>query len=107
MILYCSEHGYNIKDPNDIFFNDICSIFYSNNKRDVSLEYRRKYFYFPNYERIILNETLIKEIFPDIKRNSIFSCFKHHLPIKIIPFNLALYIVTILFFIQMTFFFPF
>ena len=105
MIQYCSKQGYNIKDRNDIFFNDICSIFYSKNKRDISLEYRRKYFYFPNYKRIIFNETLIKEIFPDIKRNNIFSCFKHHLSIKTIPFNLALYIITILFFMQMTSFF--
>ena len=102
MIKYCLDQGYNIQDPNDIFFNDICSIFYSKNKKDVSLEYRRKYYYYPNYEKNIMNETTIEKIFPNFKRNSIFSCFKHHLTIKLIPFNLALYIITILFFMQMT-----
>jgi len=101
-INYCSDQGYNIKDPNDNFFNDICSIFYSKNKKDVSLEYRRKYFYYPNYEQNILNETLIEEIFPKVKRNSIFSCFKHHFNIKVAVFNLSLYVIGIIFWMQLT-----
>ena len=102
IINYCSDQGYDIKDPNDNFFNDICSIFYSKNKKDVSLEYRRKYFYYVNYKQTILNDSLIEEVFPQVKRNSIFSCFKHHFKVKVVVSNLALYIITIIFWMQLT-----
>ena len=102
IINYCSEQGYDIKDPNDTFFNDICSIFYSKNKKDVSLEYRRKYFYYSNYKQTILNDSSIEEVFPEVKRNIIFSCFKHHFKVKVVVSNLSLYIITIIFWMQLT-----
>lgn len=103
IIDYCLEQNYNISEPKDDFFNDICSVFYSNNKRDISLEYRRKYYYYPNYERrIILNETLLKEEFPNIKRDNIFACFNHYWDINIIIYNLIFFITVIIFLFQMT-----
>lgn len=107
-INHCFYQGYNITDPNDIFFSDICSVFYPKNKKDVSLEYRRKYYYYPDYNQsnpIVLNETTSNERFPEIKRNNIFSCFKHHLSLNIIIYNIPLYIIIILFIIQIVSFF--
>ena len=104
IIEYCSEQDYNITNPNDKFFNDICSVFYSKTKKDVSLEYRRKYYYYTNSNestQILLNETEINEEFPDIKRNNIFFCFKHHLSFWIIIYNISLYIIILIFLIQM------
>ena len=104
IINYCSEQEYNITDPNDNFFNDICSIFYSNTKRDVSLEYRRKYYYYytnsNESSQILLNKTELEETFPEIKRNNIYSCFKHHFSPKIMVYNISLYIITFIFIIQ-------
>ena len=104
IINYCSEQDYNITNINDKFFSDICSIFYSNTKRDVSLEYRRKYYYYNTDSNlsihILLNETEIEETFPPIKRNNIYSCFKHHFSPMIIVYNISLYIVTTIFIIQ-------
>ena len=103
IIDYCLEQNYNISDVKDDFFNDICSIFYSKNKRDITLEYRRKYYYYPNYERkIILNETLLKEEFPNIKRDSIFSCFNHYWSLNIIINNLIFFVTIIIFLFQIT-----
>ena len=97
IIKYCSKQGYNITDSNNKFFNDICSVFYSNNKRDISLEYRRKYYYYTN----ISNSNEINKSFPEIKRNNIYSCFKHHLSFFLIIYNYPLYIITIIFILQM------
>ena len=102
IIDFCLEQEYNIQDKDDIFFNDICSIFYSNTKRDVSLEYRRKYYYYPNSIPIMLDENSIKEIFPEIKRNNILFCFKHHFNIKAMAYNLILHIIIIIFSMQIT-----
>ena len=101
----CDYQGYNITDSNDKFFNDICSIYQSKKKKDVTLQYRRKYYYFStDYKRIILNETLIKDVFPEIKRNNIFTCFKSYLSIKVIGKNLVLLLVNIFFPLQITLF---
>ena len=102
-INYCSEQGYNISDSNDKFFTDICAIFYSDTKKDVSLEYRIRHYYFPFFNRsnnIILNASTL----PEIKRNNIFLCFEHHLNALIIIYNIALYIIIIVFIIQIVLF---
>ena len=103
IIKYCSEQGYNITDSNNKFFNDICSVFYSNTKKDVSLEYRRKFYYYPNTNdtyKIFTNETSFNKSFPEIKRNNIYSCFNHHLSLYLIIYNYVLYIITIIFILQ-------
>ena len=74
-------------------------------KKDVTLQYRRKYYYFStDYKQIILNETLIKDVFQEIKRNNIFTCFKSYLSIKVIGKNLVLLLVNIFFPLQITLF---
>ena len=102
IINFCLAQDFNITDPKDEFFNDRCSIFYSDTKRDVSLEYRRKYYYYPNNDKAILDETTIKTIFPEIKRNSILSCFKHYFNIKTMVYNLTVYFILIIFSMQIT-----
>ena len=47
IILKASNFGYDLTNPYDEFFIDIC-IAFSDNKKDVTLDYRRKYFFFLN-----------------------------------------------------------
>ena len=43
-ILYKSEkQGFNISNPNDNFYNDICQYYSIKENKDVSLEYRRNF----------------------------------------------------------------
>jgi hypothetical protein len=77
------EQGYDITNPEDDFFNDICLSFSSENKTDVTLEYRRKYYYYPkNKQRIIRDHKLLNEIFSKPKRNNILLCFIYYLNIN-------------------------
>ena len=45
---HLNESGYNLFDPHDSFYNDICSIYTSEQKTDVSLSDRQKYIYYNN-----------------------------------------------------------
>ena len=40
------KYGYDLTDPEDIFFHDICLRF-DYIKKDLTLEYRRNFFFFP------------------------------------------------------------
>ena len=74
------DQGYNISDPENIFFNDICQSFSSENRKDVSLEYRRKYYFYPKGEQlIIINDEELNETFSEPERNNIFLCFGYFL----------------------------
>lgn len=74
--LFEDLQAYNMSDPNDKFFNDICTPYSSINGTDVSLEYRRSYYYYPNgIRQIITDKNILNKIFPEPRRNSIFLCF--------------------------------
>ena len=101
-IIRLSENqGYNIRIPQDKFFNDICQSYSSEYKTDVSLEYRRKYYYYPNGKQLIItNNYKIKEVFSEPKRNNIFLCFKYYLDIKYLYKNICLYFIVFTFILQ-------
>ena len=67
LILEAEKSGVDLTNPNDEFFLDIC-IGYYYNKKDVTLDYRRKYFFFPNKKDKLVN-------FSYPKRNNTNSCF--------------------------------
>ena len=80
------DQGYDITNPDDDFFNDICMTFSSENNTDVTLEYRRKYYYYPNYQqKIITNNKLLNKEFSKPKRTNILSCFSYFM--NNIPFD--------------------
>jgi len=104
------DQGYDITNPDDDFFNDICMTFSSENNADVTLEYRRKYYYYPNYQqKIITNNKLLNKEFSKPKRINILSCFSYFM--NNIPFdNLAFTVIIIFSFFLPAFsffFFPF
>lgn len=45
LYFFGTEQGYDLSDKNNKFFSDVCQKFTSENKKDVSLEYRRKYYF--------------------------------------------------------------
>ena len=92
--------GYNISDPENIFFNDICQSFSSENRKDVSLEYRRKYFFYPKGEQlIIINDDELNEAFSSPKRNNIFLCFGYFLEKDLLSF-ISLFFLLAIFSVQ-------
>ena len=69
------KEGYDLTNPNDDFFLDIC-LPYSYRSKDVTLEYRQKYFFFPtNKEKITFQ-------FSSPKRNDTYSCFSQYFNIN-------------------------
>ena len=102
------DQGYDITNPEDDFFNDICMTFSSENNTDVTLEYRRKYYYYPNYkQKIITNNKLLKKIFSEPKRNNILSCFTYFIKNNIVFDNLAFIVMIIILFLFQCFLFAF
>ena len=94
------DQGYNISDPDDIFFNDICQSYSSENGKDVSLEYRRKYYFYPKGKQlIIINDDELNETFSDPKRNNIFLCFGDFLKKDCLSF-ISLYFLLAIFSVQ-------
>ena len=61
LIALGNKQGYNFRNIKDDFYYDICKIFTSGTKKDVTLEYRRKYYYFP--------ESKLNNNAQDTKRN--------------------------------------
>ena len=62
LVIQARKFGYDLTNSNDDFFNSICELF-SINKKDVTLDYRRKYFFYPKN-----NKTNIK--FPNPTLNN-------------------------------------
>ena len=95
IIIDAERQGFNIQNPEDIFFNDICKYYKSENGKDVTLEYRRKYYYYPNGDQlIILNYNELNKIFPVPKRNNIFLCFYYFLNIgSLFYLNISFFIL--------------
>jgi hypothetical protein len=101
IIKLSEEQGYNIRMPEDKFFNDICQYFSSENNTDVSLEYRRKYYYYPNGKQLVItNNYRLNQVFSEPIRNNIYSCFKNYLTINYLYINITLYFIVIIFLFQ-------
>ena len=92
LIFTAKNFGYDLTNPNDDFFLDICQSF-NYHKKDVSLDYKRKYFFFPENKDIAYN-------FIHPKRNSTHLCFWEFFDISIIYKNIAFLILISSFFIQ-------
>ena len=88
------QNGYNLSNPNDDFFLDLC-IHFTYSEKDVTLEYRQKYFYFPNNSDSLTN-------FTNPKRNNTLSCFSSYLDIKYVLINITILIQFPLFIYQLT-----
>ena len=93
--LKASKLGYNLQNYKDDFYYDIC-LPYSYQGKDVTLEYRRKYFFFPD-NRISIN------VFSYPKRNDTISCFAHYFEPKSILINSSFFILIILVLYEATF----
>ena len=61
------KYGYDLTDPEDNFFHDICLRF-DYIKKDLTLEYRRNFYFFPENKKEIVT-------FQRPKRNNIKDCF--------------------------------
>ena len=88
------KEGYDLTNPNDNFFLDIC-LPYSYKGKDVTLEYRQKYFYFPN------NKEKKNYHFLSPIRNNTYSCFQQHFQFKYIYKNMALLVQVPLFIFEL------
>ena len=73
--LKAHKEGYDLTNPNDNFFLDIC-LPYSYRSKDVTLEYRQKYFFFPKKKEQIAYK------FSSPKRNNTYSCFSQYFKIN-------------------------
>ena len=89
------KHGYDLTNPDNQFFSDIC-IQFTYDDKDLTLEYKQKYFFFPKN-----SDTNIQ--FHPPKRNNTLSCFFDALKIKNIYYNISFIILFPLVFIQCTF----
>ena len=93
-----SKQGYDITNPNDDFFYDICLSFSNDEKKDVSLEYRRKYYFYPNgIQQINDNSKRLENIFTKKYTNSYYDCFLNY---KTKGINLSTIVLIPFFFIQ-------
>ena len=86
------KFGYDLSNPKDDFFNDIC-ITYSVDRKDITLDYKRKYFFFSeNKEK--------QPFFGYPKRNNTISCFLYSLSIYRVYKNVAFLIFVPLYIYQ-------
>ena len=98
--------GYDLTNPEDHYFHDIC-IHFKFIKKDVTLDYRRMYYFFPNKETY--SSTNSTKIFQRPIRNNSNECFNESnsinlfsnaaflcfLPIFIFQFSLLILVLTI------------
>ncbi len=92
LINKAKEYGYNLRNPEDPFFHDICAPF-KELKKDISLEYRRKNFFFPTIDNDLISLKLISQT---PKRNNSNYCFRLNISFSNIFKN-----VTFIFFLPM------
>jgi hypothetical protein len=71
LINKAKEYGYDLRNPEDPFFHDICTTF-KEIKKDITLEYRRKYYFFPIKKNSLIDLKLISQA---PKRNNSNYCF--------------------------------
>ena len=101
LIVKAKEHGHDLTNPETKYFHDICLHFRYINK-DITLDYRRKHFYFPNNDKLGINSKLISQSpirnnsndcflinnsFSSLFTNYAFICF---MPLFIIQFSIVI-----------------
>ena len=102
IIVKAKENGYDLTDPEDHFFHDICLQFRFI-KKDITLDYRRQYYFFPLNKNNQMNSKLISQrpirnnsndcifsnntSFSNLFSNLVFLCF---FPIFLIQFFLII-----------------
>ena len=72
LIHMAKKYGFELTEPEDLFFHDICRHF-RYIKKDLTLNYRRKYYFFPKNKNDILSVKLINQI---ALRNNSNMCFQ-------------------------------
>ena len=92
MIIVGRKYGYDLTNPNDAFFLDICETFYYE-KKDVSLDYKRKYFFFPEDK-----DKTHTFIYP--MRNTTYSCFYEFFEINNYFTNISIFFYIYIIFIS-------
>ena len=92
------EYGYNLRDPEDIFFHDICH-YIREFKKDITLDYRRKYYFFPSVINDKINLKLISKT--PIRNNSNY-CFTSNNSFSNLFINIAFLCFFPLFIVQFT-----
>ena len=90
------RNGYDLTNPEDYFFHDICLQF-RYIKKDVTLDYRRIYYFFPNKERY--SSTNSTTIFQRPIRNNSNECFNENNSINLFS-NVAFPCFLLIFIIQ-------
>ena len=93
--LQAKKEGYNLSDPNDIFFLDIC-IFNSYNGKDITLDLKRKYFFFPDQKNIEYH-------FNNPQRNDTTLCFMENIEFSNLFKNMAFLLLFPMLIFQTTF----
>ena len=94
--LQAKKEGFDLSDPNDDFFHDIC-IQHSYDNKDTTLELKRKYFFFPNNNN--------KEYTFNIpKRNNTNLCFFELLSFSGLFKNMTFLFLFPIFFFQLILF---
>ena len=94
ILLKARKEGYDLSDSTDDFFLDICED-YSYNKKDITLDYRQHYFFFPK-------DNNIKIEFLHPKRNNTNLCFWVFFEFKNFFTNVSFYFLFPLFLIQIS-----
>ena len=93
------KYGYDLRNPEDPFFHDICTTF-KEIKKDITLEYRRKYYFFPKDKNSLIDKKLISQT---PKRNSSNYCFKISNSFSSLFYNVAIIFFLPMFIIQFSF----
>ena len=71
LVQKAKTYGYDLTNPEDPFFHDICLSF-KYIKKDITLNYRRKFYFFPSDKNSLINKKLISQ---EPKRNNTNDCF--------------------------------
>lgn len=77
------KYGYDLTNPEDSFFNDICLRF-DYIKKDLTLEYRRNFYFFPDKQNNIIT-------FQRPKRDNIKDCFSKSSSFSSVFLNYTIY----------------
>ena len=92
LVIQARKFGYDLTNPNDEFFNNICELFFISNK-DVTLDYRRKYFFHPQNKKTDIE-------FPNPRINNTNLCFYDYFNLEYFFTNLAFYFIFPIFLVQ-------
>lgn len=86
------KEGYDLTNPEDIFFNNICQSF-AYDRKDITLEYRQKYFYLSKTKGQI-------PLFPKPIANNTKDCFYIFFNYPYMFFNISFYFIFLFFLFQ-------